>query len=63
MRTDAHCKLDNGDIRKYHLALPIGSKHDCRVNFQHIGEGTIYFINNKPYTSLTRLSFYIGIKL
>jgi len=62
MRANAHCRLDNGEIKRYNLALKTNSKHECKSLFKYIGDGVICQIEGKPYNSDTRLSFYTGIK-
>jgi len=58
------CKLDNGKIRLFDSALPLGShlyddlKSGGKDVFRHIGDGYIFSVKGKPMTSERKWSFY-----
>jgi hypothetical protein len=62
--TNRRCKLDNGKIRLFESALPLGShlyddlKSGGKPVFRHIGDGYIFSVNGKPLTSERKWSFY-----
>lgn len=62
--TDYKCKLDNGKIRHFDSAIPVGSHLYDNLNsagvpmFRYIGDGCILSIKGKPITDGRRFSFY-----